>query len=402
MSTANVVTLHPLEEAEALSWLRGQPDHTIETSVAELARQFGWRPAKLRRRLDTWAKAGQVVKTAVSRNKVQIAVSPKNATAGEVERKAKGAASGGEAPADPWRSPAAARQAAARMIERAFQSVSPEIVVKPRRSILALAAATLLFATALGLAGVGLFMNARFAASFGQTTEAAVLLAMIGLAIDVLAVTLPTVAAQLWHHGSRANAALAWCIWVVALGMTLLAAMGFASTNIGDAVAGRAKLAGEQSALAERLARTRVERGAITELRSVGAIDAELQRAQAAMLSVWSATSGCHDVTLPSSRRACEPVFQLREALATAQRRDLLDGLLRADEVRLAAIPAIATSDPQANTAAEVMAWVSNGNLNPSARDIYWVRTMGLTITPSLAGLIAMLALTLARARRRN
>ena len=42
--------------------------------------------------------------------------------------------------------------------------------------------------------------------------------------------------------------ASAWTIWLAVLVMTLLAAMGFASTNIGDAVAGRARIASESGA----------------------------------------------------------------------------------------------------------------------------------------------------------
>ena len=50
------------------------------------------------------------------------------------------------------------------------------------------------------------------------------------------------------NQGQR-NAARA----LVALTMTLLAAVGFASSNIGDAVAGRAKIANENVALTERI-----------------------------------------------------------------------------------------------------------------------------------------------------
>src|SRR5262249_58718875 len=107
--------------------------------------------------------------------------------------------------------------------------------------------------------------------------EAAVILAAIGLAIDVLAVVLPTVAVLLWHHRDRASAAVAWTIWLVALTMTLLAAIGFASTNIGDSVAGRARFVVEDPALAERLDRLRAERAGILESRPVGAIEAALQ-----------------------------------------------------------------------------------------------------------------------------
>ena len=68
--------------------------------------------------------------------------------------------------------------------------------------------AVVLGLAALGLAVVGLTVNTRFAASFGQTAEAALLLAAIGLTIDLLAIVLPSAAAQLWrdrtpHGGAR-------------------------------------------------------------------------------------------------------------------------------------------------------------------------------------------------------
>src|SRR5262249_24606192 len=110
--------------------------------------------------------------------------------------------------ADPLRieRPSTVSEAAARPIARTAGADAPGSL-ETGRSAMAVGAAAVLFATALGLAAIGLTMNARFAASFGQTTEAAVILAAIGLAIDVLAVVLPTVAVLLWHHRARASAA---------------------------------------------------------------------------------------------------------------------------------------------------------------------------------------------------
>jgi hypothetical protein len=379
VSEAKVIQLRPLDDDEALAWLSSQPGGRIETSVSELARQFGWSATKLRRRLATWVEAGDITRPAGRRGRVVIAHALTRG-AGQVGRNAPQADNAG-APDDAASAPATPVQH------------------RGRRAV-ALGTAAVLFATALGLAAVGLTMNARFAASFGRTAEAAILLAAIGLAIDVLAVVLPSVAGQLWHHRSRSAAVLAWSIWVIALGMTLLAATGFASSNIGDAVAGRAKIADETSALAQRIERLRLERVGIAETRAVAAIEAELQRAQPGAQSAWKATAGCRDVTLAASGRACAGVLQLREDLATAQRRDALDGELREAEGRLAALPPVATADPQTKMAAEIVTWLSAGHVAPAPRDIDRLRIIGLTITPSLAGLVAMLALVLAQPRR--
>jgi len=348
----------------------------VEGSLSELAQQFGWTLTKLRRSLAAWAEAGHITQSSGGRGKVVVT------------------------------SLRSSQQVAAQLVDRAFRLEMPKPQAAPAkpaptvRSVVAALAATVLLATAVGLTGVGLVMNARFAASFGQTVEAAVLLATIGLAIDMLAVVLPTVAMQLWQRRSILAAGAAWTIWLAALSMTLLAAAGFASTNIGDAVAGRAKIADESAALVQRIERLRGERAGIVETRSIAAIDVELQRAQPEAQAVWRSTNGCRDVTRTASGRACATVLELREALATAERRDGLDAELRAAEAKLARLPAIVTADPQAKTAAEILTWVSAGTFNPAPGDISRLRALGLALAPSLAGLIGMLALSLAQARR--
>lgn len=252
--------------------------------------------------------------------------------------------------------------------------------------------AVVLGAAAIGLAVVGLTVNTRFAASFGQTAEAAALLAAIGLVIDLLAIVLPSSAAQLWRDRHRMAGLAAWAIWLIALGMTLLAAVGFAATNIGDGVAGRTKVAAEATGLAADAARLRAERAGIAELRSVATIEAELQQAQPAAAAVWRQTAGCSDVTLVVSAAACAEVQKLRQALGTAKRRDALDVQVRAAEARLATLPAITTGDPQATMAADILTWASAGHVNLTPHDIHRLRITGLTIVPALAGIIFMFA----------
>jgi hypothetical protein len=255
---------------------------------------------------------------------------------------------------------------------------------------------------AIGLTVVGLTVNTRFAASFGQTAEAAALLAAVGLTIDCLAIVLPSAAAQLWRDRHAMSAAAAWAIWLIALGMTLLAAVGFAATNIGDGVAGRSKVAAEASALAADIDRLRSERAAITETRAISTIEAEIQRAQPAAAAVWKQTAGCSNVTMAASGAACAEVLKLRQALGLAQRRDALDAELRSAETRLAPLPAITTGDPQATMAADLVAWISLGHVSLTPHDIHRMRITGLTIIPALAGIIFMFASTLLRVRRRE
>ena len=391
MGQAKAVPLHALEDAEALACLTEELGSSVETSVTELARKFGWPPTRMRRRLDTWVKAGQITKNPTRNGKFTVAPSAEVLSIDRIPDEKSAMRIVARAFGDPLSAAANGQNAGT----RATSANAPA-----PRSILTIAAASLLFATAIGMAGVGLVMNARFAASFGQTVEAAALLAAIGLAIDVLAIVMPTAAAQLWHNQLRPAAAIAWMIWTAALTMTLLAAIGFASTNIGDAVAGRARIATENLTLAGRIEQIRQERSTITEARSADTIEIELQRAQPLAQGIWATTNGCRDVTRPSSARACATVLQLREAQASALHRDALDASLREAQAKLATLPAISDADPQTKTAAEFVNWLSGGWLKPAPRDIAWFRTIGLILTPSLAGLVAMLAFSLIRVRR--
>ena len=137
MARANVIALHSFTDDEALMWLSDHVDGRVETSLGDLARQFGWPLVRLRRRLAAWVEAGLITQFTISRGKVVLA---------------------------PTRTP---REAATQLVGNAFASVvaSPAPSDKPR-SVIALISAALLLLTAIGLTAVGLVMNARFADQF--------------------------------------------------------------------------------------------------------------------------------------------------------------------------------------------------------------------------------------------
>jgi len=207
----------------------------------------------------------------------------------------------------------------------------------------------------------------------------------------------PTLARPPLGRRHRGLVDLAYCADV-----TLLAAMGFAATNIGDGVAGRSKVASEATGLAADVVRLRTERAAITELRSVATIEAEIQRAQPSAAAVWRQTAGCSDITLAASGAACAEILKLRQALGAAQRRDTTDTGLRNAEARLAALPAITTGDPQATWRPISWPGRSAGRVSLTPHDIHRLRITGLTIIPALAGIIFMFAVMLLRVGRRN
>src|SRR5262249_5557751 len=123
--------------------------------------------------------------------------------------------------------------------------------------------AALTFGLGLVVAAVGLWLNARFAAHFGQTFEASATLAVIGLTIDAATMLLPAVIAALWMRHRIVLALAAVPVYGLALTMTAISALGFASQNIGDALAGRTAATNDRAALAADAARLRAERVAL-------------------------------------------------------------------------------------------------------------------------------------------
>jgi membrane protein implicated in regulation of membrane protease activity len=261
---------------------------------------------------------------------------------------------------------------------------------------------TILAAIAAGIARFGPQINAWYGASLGKTAEAGALLAGLSVAADVLALILPSAACALWFERHRAAAVTAWAVWTMTIAITLMASIGFASLNIADTIAARAKIAAESGGLNARIERLRGERAAITETRAFAAIETDIQRAQPAAAAVWRQTAGCTDVTLAASGAACADVLRLRQALAHAQRRDALDAELRAAESRLAALPAVAASDPQTDAAARLINWASFGLTRISAQDIDMARVAGMTLLPQISGLVLMLAMVLWQPVRRR
>lgn len=414
---ANVVAFEArpkeLSETEALDWLRSQPDGRTSANNAALAERWGWSRYRLARRLKLWQAAGLISRrgkllTVTVRNEPPVAlITPPVTPAVPVEPPPVAAV-----PAVPVEPPPVVAVPAL-PVEPPPVVAAPAVPADPPPVALVVASpaapaiapagsrttAVIVGGAALCLAAVGLILNAHFAASLGQTGLAAVLLAAIGLAIDMLAVALPTAASKLWQGRHRPAAFAAWLIWAGALVMMLLAGIGFASMNIGDTVAGRAKVANESVALNARLERLRAERAAVSEQRGVAALEAELQRVQPSAQAVWKATNGCRDVTLARSGQACEAVLRLREAIGTAQQRDALDADMRDAERQLAALPAIRLDDPQARTTSDLVAWLSGGLVAPTVQDIHRLRIVGLTVAPACAGLLLWMAVALWRRR---
>jgi len=75
-------------------------------------------------------------------------------------------------------------------------------------------------------------------------------LAVVGLVTDTITLVLPATVMVLWQQSRRA----------LALTMTLLTAVGFAATNIDDAIAGRGAATAQRETLRDEIDRLKSER----------------------------------------------------------------------------------------------------------------------------------------------
>jgi hypothetical protein len=379
----------PLIEKDALAWLLAKP--SIETTVSELSRQWGWNRTKVLRRLKRWADDGYLIRTTARGGRSVITtlhkgVHPPDSGSSTspilVPRTAVVAISG------PSVDPVQGDDQDGHVLFSVAPTNSPRALIRIVSSIA-------LAALAAAIAWFGIRINAWYGGTLGKTAEASSLIAGLSVCADLLALALPATARTLWVDGHRVVAGIAWALWAVTIVVTLIAAIGFAALNVTDIVAARTRVLAESAALTARIERLQFERTHVTETRSVGTIEAELQRVQPSAASVWRATSGCRDVTLPESGHACAEVLALRQALGTAQRRDVLDADLDRTEAQLARLPAVTAADPQSETATRLVNWATFGVINITANDVNLARVTSMILMPQTAGLVLLLAMTL-------
>jgi hypothetical protein len=207
----------------------------------------------------------------------------------------------------------------------------------------------ILMAAALGLAAVGVTQNGWYARSLGATETAGWIFLAVGVASDMVALVMPSVAAMAWQARHRAAALAGWLVWLATFVFATMAGIGFASTNISDTMTARAS-------------------------RSTPAVTA----AQDALADAMTARD-----------RECKGGvgrFCRERELAVAERRQALD----------AATQSVAqAADPQTVTATKLVSWVTHGAVSPTENDFSMLRLMLLCLLPQLGGLLVMVRLEL-------
>ncbi|HEV2153142.1 hypothetical protein [Bradyrhizobium sp.] len=204
----------------------------------------------------------------------------------------------------------------------------------------------ILLVAALALAGVGIAINGWFARSLGSSDIAGWLFLALGVAADLIALGMPSCAANLWQRSRTGTALLGWALWLVTFVFTVTAGIGFASTNVSDVTLARASR--------------------VTP--AVTAAQAALSDAMAARDRECKGGVG----------RFCRE----REA-GVVERRQVLDSAV-------AAVKQVA--DPQTEAAIKLVAWASFGSLSPAPEDFAMLRLILLALLPQVGGLLMLVA----------
>lgn len=203
----------------------------------------------------------------------------------------------------------------------------------------------LLTGAAFGLGAVGITMNGWFARSLGATEAAGYMFLAIGVAADLVALAVPSVAAAAWLHRRRATAGIGWLVWAMTFAFAITAGIGFASVNIADVTMARS--------------------GRVTP-------------------AVLSAQTALADAVTARDRECKGGVgkFCRERETVVADRQKAVDLAMHSVE---------ATADPQTEAAVHIVTWMSRGALNPTGNDFAMLRLVLLALLPQIGGILLMI-----------
>jgi hypothetical protein len=254
----------------------------------------------------------------------------------------------------------------------------PVIDLAAREVVPSRVLAAIVFAVGLVTAAVGLYLNASFLWRFGRTSESGVVFAVVGLVTDTITLVLPATVMVLWQRSRRGLALTGCCMYAIAVAMTLLTAVGFAATNIDDAVAGRDAASARRAMLHDDIVRLKSERN--------GLVFAPIEPGAVAAAQV-ARDQECGRVGPNCRQRVAELNAVLRDK-AAADRASEIDARIAAQEASLNALPALASADPQTEAARAAVTWLSGGHLAASSEDIRMTRVLGIAAVLFMAGLL--------------
>jgi len=360
----------PFSEQQALASLRGGTA-AGRKSIAVLAREWGWSRDTVRRRLESWRHNGELTSEQVRPQRRTAMPMPAAIAAptdpASLSPPSPPAESDSASSPEPDLAPDLEPEPAAAIAVAPQSPPAPlaaaPVIAPPAPSRLSacgrLLATTIVASVGVALAVIGMIETTAYAMRVGGW-----LFAALAICADALVLFMPAAVAGLWRRRSPATIVAA-ALWLVGGAVTLANLSGYIGSS-DDAFRAVRETQSTQRALAlEQLARLRNERAAISELRPVGALNVAIKNVR------------------PSKRPA------LREALAVAQRRDVLEARLSAVSASLPTVPQIALVDPSAGVLSEISGATVSETL------LRRVRLALLLLLPLCGGFVLSVALSL-------
>jgi hypothetical protein len=206
------------------------------------------------------------------------------------------------------------------------------------------ATSIILIVAALGLAAVGICMNGWNAKALGASAVAGVLFTAVGVAADVVALVIPSVAARAWQARQRTIALVGWLVWLATFVFAIVGSIGFASVNIAD----------------------------VTMVRASRTTPGVSEAKDALADAMRSRDAECKGGIGRYCREREQTVVDRRQALDTAM------------------LTVAQAADPQAVAAVKLVSWVTAGAVRPTENDIGMLRLALLCLLPQLAGVLIM------------
>jgi hypothetical protein len=261
MPETNIIPIRALSDYEALSWIGGKGK--IETTAAALARDWDWSPAKVRRRLASWAAAGHItVKPGERRGRTIIA----SAAQPRAPAKAGNAL-------EPVEEKRAAEEPLAEQPSAhlpADTAATPSVPVQASPASRTGVVDVLAYAVAVTLAGTAAYFSIRGMIVLFPGAPTAIV--VMGAAMEAAKLVTVAFLARQWRHMGRLSGAV---LVTLVAGLAAINAAGVYSqlvaAHLGDRMSATSTVETEASALA---ARTEVQSQTVADFdRRLGQID---------------------------------------------------------------------------------------------------------------------------------
>jgi len=268
-SETNIFPLRTLSDDEALTWIAGKG--RMETSAAALARDWGWSPDKVRRRLANWSSAGRIkVKPGRSRGWNVITSVAEPAAGFPASRRGRAVVKSAPKPI----AATAADPATESVADRSLGTTAAQQATRPSFGAKATGFVNILaYAAAVALAGTAAYFS--ISGMIVLFPGAPIAIVVMGVAMEAAKLVTVAFLARQWRLISRL-----FCAVLVALvaGLAAINAAGVYSqlvaAHLGDRITATSTVETEASALA---ARTEVQSQTVADLdRRLGQIDAAI------------------------------------------------------------------------------------------------------------------------------